>query len=253
MWIDADVTIDLLCSDLLGGADIGGKVLFLGLVCESGELLSGVARRQCVAPRVRTRQPAHVVTHESRLSRGGFAVEKGKDLVRAQRIAAGRQRLAGRYNLAACHAQRVRRRVGQVSAGGMPILVGWLQHQAVLQHVVVRGVADVVLDDGVVPVKDGDLARRTVRGAGAPAVGIDRRLQEFTNSVVPLQKRVELTTAGRWGRGLVGRAADDATEHGCHCQQRRYESHHVSPSSALGRASMRRMEGGWELNGCLLN
>lgn len=83
----------------------------------------------------------------------------------------------------------------------MPILVGWLQHQAVLQHVVVRGVADVVLDDGVVPVKDGDLARRTVRGAGAPAVGIDRRLQEFTNSVVPLQKRVELTTAGRWGRG----------------------------------------------------
>lgn len=76
LWIDADVTIDLLCSDLLGGADIGGKVLFLGLVCESGELLSGVARRQCVAPRVRTRQPAHVVTHESRLSRGGFAVEK---------------------------------------------------------------------------------------------------------------------------------------------------------------------------------
>lgn len=37
-----DVIIDLLCFDLLGGVDIGGKVLFFGLVCEFGEFFSGV-------------------------------------------------------------------------------------------------------------------------------------------------------------------------------------------------------------------
>ncbi len=107
LWIDADVTIDLLCSIPLGGADIGGKVSVSGLVCESGELLSGCSLPMRVAP-MRT-DPANrrTLLLTCRLSCGGFAVEKERISFARQRIAAGRQGLPAGNNLAACHAQRV--------------------------------------------------------------------------------------------------------------------------------------------------
>ncbi len=193
LWMNADVTIDLLCPDLLGGADIGGRFCSWPWSANPASS-SAVARKRSLLPYAYGPANRRTLCHESRLSVVVSSREEGSRSPRA----AGRRRRR-QYSAAACHAQRAFARVGRVSAGGVAN-PGCGCSTRLLRHVVVRGVADVVLDDGVVCQRWRPCAQNRPR-CRLPAVGIDRRLK-FTSSVVPLQ-RVELTTAGL-GSGVSG-------------------------------------------------
>ena len=87
-------------------------------------------------------------------SGGPLVVVDREDLVGAVQVAGGGQGLAGRV-LAAGRIQGRPRGIGQKGAGGPPVACRGLQDQVVAQEPEHGAVADVVLDDCVVPVEHG--------------------------------------------------------------------------------------------------
>src|SRR5678810_491756 len=106
-------------------------------------------------PRIAWLETSMVEVGERGCTARGLAVVDGEDLVGARRIRAGVEWLA-RPRIATRLCERIGGRVREEAAGLPPISFRRRDEFVVSERVERHGIAEVVLDDGVVPVEERD-------------------------------------------------------------------------------------------------